>query len=317
MPHTLVLGAGPLGRATIDACKLDGHDITLATRSGTTIRGTTSIVLDITAADATNMLRTTHEYHPIDAIVVACNFPYGKWEAPWAAATTNLIAAATELDTTIVLAGNLYGYGPSTSPLSESHPLNAKFASGRTRAKVWQRMHEATQAGQIRAVEVRGSDYIGPTAGGAAHAGDRLIDPILQGKAAYPLGNPDLPHSWTAVADFGALLARATSDSRMHGAAWHVPSAPAVSIRELAEQVATIAEAPKPTLHAIPYWPMRAAAFASPMMRGLSEVGYQFTQPFVMADQHTRDELGVTHTPLIDTLTATVAARRAQLQAQQ
>ncbi|RRJ88316.1 NADP oxidoreductase [Gulosibacter macacae] len=303
MSSILVVGAGPLGRATTRHLIASGDEVTVATRSGTALPGATPLALDVTDPGF------AHQIPAVDAIVAACNFPYGKWASHWPPAIQSLISAAERRNATLVIAGNLYGYGPPSAPMRETDPLAAEFQNGRIRAEVWREARAAHSAGRVRAVEVRGSDYIGATTGPGAHGGDRLLVPLLAGRVAQPLGDPDQPHSWTALDDFGRLLARATRDEQMLGRAWHVPSAPPVSIRELLTTALRAAgSTAEPRMRPVPSWLVRTLALGSPMMRGLRDTLYQFEQPFIIDDSDARTLLDETSTPLAETMAAAVAA---------
>lgn len=303
MSRITVIGAGPLGRAATASLTEQGADITVATRSGTALPGAQSVSADITAAAAVDALPTA------DAIIACCNFPYGAWQQNWPLAIEHLIAAAEQRQATLVIAGNLYAYGPSTGPFKETDPFRAEYRNGRVRAQVWRSALAAHDDGRIRATEIRGSDYIGPRTGGNTHGGDRLLRPAITGKTARILGDPDQPHSWTAVSDFGSLLARAATDASMWGRAWHVPTAAPVSIRELATlatRIAGVATAPK--LQRLPRWLIHLLALASPAVAGLRDAAYQFDAPFVIDDTDARELLSLTATPLETTIEAAVRA---------
>ncbi|MGO1545369.1 MAG: NAD-dependent epimerase/dehydratase family protein [Gulosibacter sp.] len=309
MSRITVIGAGPLGRATTRALLDRGDEVTVVTRSATVIPGASAVAVDITAPGSTS------QFPDSDAIVACCNFPYGAWHRHWPPAIENLIAAAKQQDATLVIAGNLYAYGESATPFKESDEFRANYRNGRVRAAVWKAALEAHTEGRIRTVEVRGSDYIGPHTGENAHGGERLLRPALEGKTASIVGDPDQLHTWTAVSDFGALLARATTDSQMWGRPWHVPNAPACTIRELAAQALEISadenripvSAP-PRIRKMPRALLSILSLVSPAMAGIRDAAYQFDAPFLVDDSDARTQLGVTHTPLRETLTEAVRA---------
>ena len=193
----------------------------------------------------------------------------------------------------------------ATDPLD--HPPSAL---GEVRAEVSRRLFAAHEQGRIRAVEVRGSSYFGADAGPDAYLGPRFVDPLLGTGATSVLGDPDLPYTMTAIPDFGRLLARAATDPEMLGRAWHVPSAPAVSVRDLARMVLRAAgREDEPRLRTMPASLLRVLGWFSPTLRAVRETLYQNTEPFVADDTDTRELLGETHTPLEETAADIVAAR--------
>ncbi|MCD7100705.1 NAD-dependent epimerase/dehydratase family protein [Pseudoclavibacter sp. 13-3] len=314
--HALVIGAGPLGRATAEHLLHGGHAVTIAARhplpadDPVAAVGAASARLDVTTPESQDAVAALRP----DAIVACCNWPYQQWQQMWPRAVQNLIAMAERSDAVLVLAGNLYTYARTADPLREDSLVDPPSALGRVRASVWEAVRVADAAGRIRGVEIRGSDYFGPGAGAGAHAGDRLVGPVLAGRTAYPIGDPDQPHTWTAIADMGRLLARAAFDPLMWARTWHVPSAPACTLRDLATEILraqTELEDRDPTdvgprLRPVPTWMLAALGVVSPMLRQMRTVSYQFTAPFVMDDSAARAELGEQETPLAETVDAVV-----------
>ncbi|KAB1645578.1 MULTISPECIES: NAD-dependent epimerase/dehydratase family protein [unclassified Pseudoclavibacter] len=311
MSTSLIIGAGALGRSTAEHLLNAGHDVVVATRrplpdtDPLVIGGARSIACDITTPEALAAVRTLR----LSAIVACCNWPYPQWSRMWPRATQQLIAIAAQHDASLTVAGNLYPYALGSSPLGETSKIDPPSALGRVRAEVWETLFDAHKQGRIRATEIRGSDYLGAGAGAGAHAGDRLVVPVLSGAAAHPIGDPDQPHTWTAIRDFGRLLARAVQDEHMWGRVWHVPSAPACAIRDVAQALLDAdvrlngqAAQTHPRLQPIPGWLLTALGLFSPMMRQLGTVAYQFTEPFVLDDSAARNELGEQETPWAETI---------------
>jgi len=105
------------------------------------------------------------------------------------------------------------------------------------------------------------------------------------------------------------MLARAATDPEMPGRARHVPSAPAVSVRELARMLLRAAgRDDEPRLRSMPASLLRVLGWFSPVMRAIGQTSYQMEAPFICDDTDTRDLLGETHTPLEETLAGMVAA---------
>src|SRR5207344_885654 len=113
----------------------------------------------------------------------------------------------------------------------------------------------AHETGDLRAVEVRASDYIG--VGGMSHA-VRVAGMLAAGKTVNVIGDPDQPHTWTSSRDTARLLIAAAADPSTHGRAWHVPSNPARTQRELAQDLAKAAGLPTPKVIGMPHWAARS-----------------------------------------------------------
>lgn len=283
----------------------------MATRSKTQLPEAASARADIVSGAGLDQLPTSA------AIIACCNFPYSAagWEACWPPAIDNLILLAEKHQATLVVVGNYYCYPLDKMPMRASDPLAPPSSLGKVRAEVSRRLFTAHEAGRIQAVEVRGSTYFGADAGPLAYIGPRFIDSLLTKGVANVIGNPDLPHTLTAIPDFGRLLARAATDKTMAGRAWHVPSAPATSIRELATLIMrTAGKSGEPRLRIAPKWAMRAMAVFSPTMRAICATTLaQASTPFIADDSVTRELLGETHTPMEETVAAIVQAHRPSL----
>jgi len=208
----------------------------------------------------------------------------------------------------LVTAGNLYGYGAGTRHMREDSPLASTESKGMTRAALWHDAEQRHRAGRVRATEVRGSDYLGPGADSTAHAGGRLLRPLLAGATIRPIGSADQPHTWTYLPDFARALAAAAATAASWGSAWHVPSPEPLTFRELAGRFASAAGAPEPRIRPIPIGMVRAIGAVSPMMREVAAMGYQFTEPFVLDSASSAQVLGVTPTPWATIIRDTLAA---------
>jgi nucleoside-diphosphate-sugar epimerase len=87
---------------------------------------------------------------------------------------------------------------------------------------------------------------------------------------------------------------------------WHLPGPQTVTTRELLDLVAGEV-GHQVRVRALPKVVVRALALASPLMRSLAEVSYQFDQPFVLDTSKYESVFGTTGTPLADAVAATVA----------
>ena len=113
----LVVGAGPVGRATAEQLVLAGHEVVLASRSGhgPDVPGVTRIAVDAADADA-----VAEAAIGARAIYNCVNPPaYDKWATMWPPIAAALLAAAERTGAVLVTAANLYAYGPVEGPMVE------------------------------------------------------------------------------------------------------------------------------------------------------------------------------------------------------
>lgn len=303
MARHIVLGAGPIGRLVAEMLVADGHDVTVVTRSGTTVEGARSLAMAATDPALRDVVDGAC------GLVVATNPPYPAWGRQWPPVIRNVIEAVDGSDVGVVLVGNLYGHPRGSSPMTADTPLDPPTRKGAVRVQIWHELLAAHESGRLRAAEVRASDYVGREAVGAsAHAGRLLLTPVLAGRTASVVGDPDAVHSWTAVADIARTTVAVLGDPSAWGRGWVVPTAAPRSIRAVAEDMAAAAGVPSPRVRQIPRVLLRALGLVIPTLREIVEVTYQFDETFVSDGQETTDHLGIVATPWEETIFGTVEA---------
>src|SRR5258706_89696 len=185
--------------------------------------------------------------------------------------------------------------GAADASETEATPLAATGRKGTVRARMWLDALAAHQAGRVRAVEVRASDYVGP--GAESVLGARVVPNVLRGRAVQVLGRTDRLHTWSFTGDVARMAVVAGRDRRAWGRAWHAPSGPPRTQRDAIDDLARAAgRAPVP-VRAVPAVMMRAAGLFSPLMRELAETRYQFAENFVMDSAAARQTFGLEPTP--------------------
>lgn len=303
MPQHLIVGAGWVGSELARQLVARGDDVTVASRSGTALPGTTPKVLD--ASDPVAFVLTAER---MDTIFLCTNPPYPDWARRWPPVFAAAISAASVSGAGLVVMGNLYPYGSPTGPMTEHSPETTTEAKGLIRRDGWRRVLEAHEHGEIRAVEVRASDYFGLGVTGSAHLGAMFFRQVLASKTARVVGLPAAVHSWSFLPDIAATMIAAAGYAGDWGRVWHVPSA-ASSRTDIAEQLNT-----RFGSHGIvagyPAWMLRSLGAVSPLMREVHNSSYQFRVPFVIDSQETERELGVAATPWQDALVAVAESYR-------
>jgi nucleoside-diphosphate-sugar epimerase len=159
-------------------------------------------------------------------------------------------------------------------------------------------------AGRIRTADVRASDHIG--AGSQSLITLAVLPRVLAGRRASVPADLDAPHTWTAVSDVARTLVAVADDERTWGRAWHVPSAPPLSVRELTARACALAAAPPPRLSTMPGFVLWLGGLGNPLVRELRETQYQFRRPFVIDSTAATGALGITPTPIEESLAETV-----------
>ncbi|HWJ85028.1 MAG TPA: NAD-dependent epimerase/dehydratase family protein [Cellulomonas sp.] len=312
----LVLGKGPVGSTVAAQLAALGHEVVVVSRSGEptpapnvpqpALATAPGVRADVThprgtvrhvAADATDAARLAELATGAASIVNAANPRYDRWPELWPALNAAALDAAARSGAVLVTAGNLYGYGEGSGVMTESTPQRSTERKGAVRAQMWRDALARHEAGDLRATEIRASDYIGPGTVGPAHAGARLFEPLLAGKTLRPVGDPDQPHAWTYLPDFAAALVAAATSESAWGRPWLAPTNGPLSYRELAGRLAAEAGLPEPTISPVPDLVLRAIGLVVPPMREVARVAYQQRAPFVVDSSLSERELGVAPTP--------------------
>jgi nucleoside-diphosphate-sugar epimerase len=277
-----------------------GDHVRLVTRRGT---GPQHPGIELVAADATSAERLTELAKGAAALYNCASPQYHQWFTDWPPLHSALMAAAERTGAVLATMSNLYGYGPTEGPMTPRSPIVATHPKLLLRARMWDDMLTAHQAGRIRATEVRASDYIEANSMLSFGIGSA----VLAGKRAYVIAPLDVPHSWTSVHDCAKTLARVATDDRALGQVWFAPTNPPLTVRQLATRFAEVNGAAAPKLTSLPYPVIWTVGLFSPMMRELRTTRYQFTRPFVIDSSATTNEFGLQPIPLEEALRDTAA----------
>ena len=291
----LIVGAGAIGSTLARQLADAGEPVRLVTRSGS---GPSHPLIERVAADAADAAVLRRLAEGATVVYNAVNPPYHRWPELWPPIAKALLAAAGDNDAVLAITGNLYVYGPVDRPMTEDMPLAARTVKGQVRARMWQ---EALASG-VKVFEARGSDYIS-----LKHSLLEMALPAMRaGKTAWLPAPLDIPHTFTYTGDVARTMIALAPDPRAWGKAWHVPSAPAMTARELLTRTARVAGLPAPKLAKYPYALVRAAALGDKFVREYLEMSYQFKRPFVLDSSLVTRTFGLVHTPVDEALRETL-----------
>ncbi|MFI0417285.1 NAD-dependent epimerase/dehydratase family protein [Spongiactinospora sp. 9N601] len=304
MGKHVVVGAGQVGSELVRQLAGLGHEVVVVSRSGS---GPDLPGVRRAAADAADQAALTALTRGADTLYNCVNPPYHRWPTDWPPIAGSLLGAAETTGADYVMLGNLYVYAPPTGPMTEDLPLRPESVKAQVRVRMWEQALAAHRAGRIRCTEVRGSDFFGPGALDQSHLGERFVPRLLAGKALKHIADPDQPHSWTYIPDVAAALAIAGTDERSWGRAWHIPTAPPMSYRQVAERMSELAGVAMPKVGSYPAWMIDALGLANPMLGEIKHIRYQFARPFVLDSSAFQNTFGVAPTPAGEALSATVA----------
>ena len=274
----VVVGFGPVGRATTEALIKRGLPVRVVQRSrpADLPRGAAFQACDV--LDATSLRAAVDG---ASRVVVAIGFAYlgETWRASWPLAMENLVNACAAAHVRMVFVDNLYMYGPQHDPLREDMPLTDHGTKPAVRAEVTRIWMSASAAGRVRIAALRPPDFYGPDVG-QSHLGELAFGALANGKRATLIAPPDMPHDFAYVPDIArAVLTLLDAPDDAFGQAWHVPCAPIRTPRQIL-QLGADALGVKPRIAALPLWSLPILGLGSPMMREIAEMRFQWDRPY-------------------------------------
>lgn len=307
----VVFGTGPLGLAVMDELVARGRTVRLVNRRGQIDEPLPNGV-EVVQADATDPTQV-RQVCQNTAVVFHCAQPgYTNWPEQFPPITNGILEGVAQTEAKLVFGDNLYMYGPTDGqPIHEALPYAATGHKGRTRAMMAQQLLAAHEAGKVQVTIGRGSDFFGPRVLDST-AGEILFGAALEGKTVNLLGNPDLPHTFTYIRDFGRGLVTLSEHEEAYGRAWHVPSAPTISTTAFVKLVEKEIGQPIKTRTAGKMM-ITLLGFFSPNMRELKEMFYEFDEPYIVDHSQYTAVFGDHATPHEQAIAETVAWYRTHL----
>ncbi len=300
-PLHVVLGSGPAGTDVARELVRRGRAVRLVNRKGDGpgIEGVQRFAADVGTPEGA---RAAVEG---GAVVYHCvNVAYHLQVEVMPGIQQTVLGAVEASGARLVVLDNIYPYGETGGEvMTEASPWRTTTRKGRMRAALDERYLAAHQEGRARVVLGRSADFVGPgvlnsTLGGAVFPG------AVTGGEVLGLGNIDLPHSYTDIRDVAGGLVTLGEHPEADGRAWHLPTAPAVSTREIHTMIEKRVGRP---LNVVVLEESRAfGAFDEVFMAEYAEMFYQNLEPSVFDSSAFERTFGTAATPLEDTVDATV-----------
>jgi nucleoside-diphosphate-sugar epimerase len=284
----LVLGSGTVGTKLAAQLSLSGNRVVLISRSQ---KGPALAKVEQLHGDASSFESLRSALPRADFVYNCVNPPYNKWDSEWPPIQRAIIEYTKRSNAVLVTCSNLYGYGPNQKFLTEDLPLLATWKNGRIRAEMWLEVKGLHDAGEIRATEVRGSDYICPS--DQSRMGNRVVPRLMQKKSVQLLGSLDKLHTWTDPDDVANLMMVVGQNENAWGKPWHVPSNEPMTQMQVIRDIALELGIKNPKVSSVSPLIEMALGLFNPVIRELKNTAYQFNQPFVMSDERSRKAFGL------------------------
>jgi nucleoside-diphosphate-sugar epimerase len=297
----VVLGYGPVGRATVARLLAQARPVRVAQRSRP---ADLPAGVRLTHCDVLDPGSVQTAVAGAAQVVVAIGFPYvGKlWAQLWPQAMQNLLDGCAVQGARLVFLDNLYMYGPQRQPLVETMALSDHGRKPATRSRItrmWQ------QDPRVRVAALRAPDFYGPGVT-LSHLGATGLAAIARGKPALFLFSPDQPHDYAYVPDIGrAIVTLLDAGDDAFGRAWHMPCAPTRSSRDLLKLGAACKGAPL-RLWVVPRLALDGLALVVPMLREMREMRFQWDRPYHVDASEWAARFWADVTPFADGVAATI-----------
>ena len=296
----VVFGTGPIGMAVMNELVQRDKRVRMVNRSG---RANVHDGVEVVEGDATDKAFTQEVSAGASVVYFALNPPYNRWPELFPGLQAGVVEGAASAGAKLIAMENLYMYGdPAGKPISEDMPYNAHTRKGKVRQAMTEAAFAAHRAGKLRVTAGRASDFFGPY---DRVQGEQTFIPALQGKTVNLLGNPDMPHSFTYVRDFGTALAILGTRDEALGQAWIVPTAAPTTNRNIIRLIET--EIGKPVKsRAVGRFMLSMVGLFSKPAAEIVEMLYEFEKPFAVDSSHFERTFGMKPTPTADAVRETV-----------
>ena len=277
METWVVLGAGGgIGSAVVGELAGRGLRVRAVSRDG---RARVPDGVEACAADLTSAEGAVRACAGA-AVVYHCVQPrYTRWAEEFPALNAAIVTAVTGAGAKLVVADNLYMYGPISGSISETSRQEPQSKKGRLRKQLAASLLAAAESNGLRVTIGRASDYFGP--GGAHSVPGMMVTDVLAGKTVRWPANADLPHTFSYLPDVACGLAVLGERAEANGKAWVLPAAPPISARAFVALIGQASGGPV-KLSVTSKLMMRAAGLAIPEAREVPDIWYQFAAPFVV-----------------------------------
>jgi nucleoside-diphosphate-sugar epimerase len=301
--HAVLGASGGTGGAVVRELARRGHRVRAVSRRGNADApgGVERLAADVATAEGAKAACAGA------AVVYHCaQPPYTRWPQEFPPLTDAVAAGAAAAGAKLVLADNLYAYGPHQGPLTEDLPAAATGRKGRVRALMAERLLAAHGQGRLRVAIGRSSDYYGP-GGLQSVAGERVFRAALAGRTVRWLGRLDQPHTLSYLEDMATGLVVLGERDEADGQVWHLPAAEPLTGRQFLELVVAAAGGDSRIATNSAAMTRLVGVFV-PFLRELGETLHHFQGPYVLDWSKYRRAFGpFTPTPHPEAVARTVA----------
>lgn len=287
----VVIGSGQVGSVLAENLLAEGKKVRVVKRRASGAPKNAELVL----GDAADAAFCRDAMRGAKAVYHVMNPPYDTraWRKVLPVVMGNLIRAAGETGARLVVLDNLYALGKTGGlPMRGDSPQNPVSEKGKIRAEVSDALFRAHREGRVHAVSVRAADFYGP-GGVLTGLGDYFWRPVLKGRAAPLLMNPETPHAYTYIGDVAkAMVFLGNAENDVLGKIWIAPTAQAESTRALIGRFSRI-YGREIAFSVMPKALRKTLKWFVPILKEVDEMLYQWEEPFLLDDAPFRRRFGM------------------------
>lgn len=291
--HVILGAGGAITQALVPELLRNKQEVTLVSRRGTEIVGTSGVSADVTDYEA---LKRCVPENSVVYLLVGLPYDSRIWSEQWPKIMDNVITVCKEQGALLVFFDNVYMYGRVEGPMTEGTPHRPVSKKGEIRARIAEQLQREYDSGGIKAIIARSADFYGPGAERTGIPNLLIFEKLLKGSKAQWLADADKPHSLTYTSDCGRGLYLLVGDEKSYNQVWHLPTArPALTARQLA-QIAAEELGVQPRIGALSPWMVAAGGLFDRTIKELSEMLYQNKEEYIFDSSKFEEHFSFTPT---------------------
>lgn len=305
--HVILGAGGAITHSLVPELIRNKERITLVSRSGRALSGTTPVAADATVYE--DLLDVVPDGSVV-YLLVGLPYDITVWRDMWPRVMDTAIRVCEERQCLLVFLDNVYMYGSVDGPMTEETPHRPTSKKGRVRAQIAEALIEAYESGRIRGIIARSADFYGPGAEKNGVPNVLIIDRMVQGKRPQWLADAKTVHSLTYTTDCGRALPLLAADERAHNQIWHLPTAhPPITMEQFAALCAEQLDV-RPKVSVLGSLALRLGGLFDSTIRELPEMLYQNRSDYVFDSTKFERHFSFEPTSYEQGITETVAYHR-------
>jgi nucleoside-diphosphate-sugar epimerase len=303
--HTVLGANGVIGRELSRVLGAEGEQVRQVSRTPRRVNdGDELVSADLLDAEATARAVAGSE---VAYLVAGLKYDAKVWREQWPRVMRNTIDACRRHGARLVFFDNVYAYGRVEGAMTEQTPFAPTSRKGEVRAAIATLLRQAINAGQVKAMIVRGADFYGPGATlSLTHA--TVFQRLHAGKTPQWAGNPKAIHTFTYTPDAGRAVAVLGRTDEAYGETWHAPTSAEPITGEDFVRIACEAAGRPYGIQVAPRWLLRLMGLVMPVLRENDEMMYQFDYDYRFDSSRVAEAFGLHATPYRDGIAATLAS---------